>query len=805
MHRSNSSFRKNNNSRLMVKAVVCVVGIAVLFFIAFTYKNYRLKEDKAPYVQTKEVFPFLEALLEINKDGLSMEDTNKLNELRNHLAVRQNKEDDYLSFEELQIVLYVFPLKEDGLQTDYKDGSWNVGLKDWSRIVELLSDAYGNGQIILENTLVLGMSKHIEDEGRAPIGEDKIYTGKKLITNCYWNIGEYLFSNVKAVIYKDKLLTIIDYADEKGVLRNVYFSDVSNNTAHLFYGGYHMLYPMEKIENYRESKEESHTIRGIADVYFDKGTIKIGDEKDNYVHGKLLQVSDSNIEIEGYEKYQIDENMQVYKLYGELKSMSKQDMRIGYSFSDYVIEDGKIVACLMIKEDDMDYIRVLLKNSNHAGRYHKEVSGYCTQDCEWIEYEGGVEKSRTDIAKGEKFRINKEDIERSGKRIRIVPSVLSGEIILESIVRSNGTPAYRGSLEITGEESGLIVVNEVLLEDYLCKVVPSEMPSSYPKEALMAQAVCARTYAYSKMLNAGLPEYGAHVDDSAGFQVYNNIDEQPSTTEAVKATHNTIALYNDSTIGAYYYSTSCGMGSDTHIWHGSTDTPEYLHAKEIGKGEDTSGDSVSFADMEYSPKELMDEDNFSNWIHNVKDSHYESEEGWYRWTYDVLELDAEHLEKVLQTRYEANPHLILTKNGQGFENTKIQKLGEIKDIEIVKRLPGGVADELLITGEKATVKVISELNIRYVLSDGITTVIRQTGDEADASSTLPSAFIVLETIKEDDTVTGYKISGGGFGHGVGMSQNGAKNMAWTGMDYEEILTFFYPGITLKTLQFEEET
>jgi len=535
---------------------------------------------------------------------------------------------------------------------------------------------------------------------------------------------------------------------------------------------------------------------------FREGKVAIENEKEEYIHGKLLQVGETSMEVEGYGILSADENMQVYKVYGQLGSMAKNDLRIGYAFYDFVLEDGKIVACLMIKEEDMEYIRVLIKNSDMAGRNHEEVIGYCSQDCEWIEYEDGVEKSREVIPKGENFQIRKDDIQRNGKRIKIVPSVLSGQITLESVKRSDGNPSYLGSLEITGEEDGLIVINEVLLEDYLCKVVPSEMPSSYPKEALMAQAVCARTYAYAKMLQAGLPEYGAHVDDSAGFQVYNNIAEQVPTTEAVKATHNTIAVYNGEPIGTYYYSTSCGMGSDTGVWHGPGETPAYLQAKEIGTNSLGSGDGVVFTDAEFTPQGLMEEETFKKWITDVKDSHYESKEGWYRWSYRVNKLDVSHMEEVLKARYAANPNLVLTEEDGEFVSRKIEKLGDITDIKIVKRLSGGVADELLITGTKACIKVISELNIRYVLADGVTKVMRQTGDEADAVSTLPSAFILLETIKEDEEVTGYTITGGGFGHGVGMSQNGAKNMAKAGMNCEEILTFFYPGITLKTLEFE---
>ena len=142
----------------------------------------------------------------------------------------------------------------------------------------------------------------------------------------------------------------------------------------------------------------------------------------------------------------------------------------------------------------------------------------------------------------------------------------------------------------------------------------------------------------------------------------------------------------------------------------------------------------------------------------------------------------------------------MTENDEGeFVSKDIEELGDILDIKITKRIIGGVADELLIVSENAVIKVLSELNIRYVLSDGVTKVLRQTLDEVNASATLPSAFIIIDLEKEDDNVIGYKITGGGFGHGVGMSQNGAKSMAAQGKTYEEILKFFYEGIELKEL------
>ncbi len=60
-----------------------------------------------------------------------------------------------------------------------------------------------------------------------------------------------------------------------------------------------------------------------------------------------------------------------------------------------------------------------------------------------------------------------------------------------------------------GEGEGLVLINEVLMEEYLYSVVPSEMPASYPAESLKAQAVCARTYGYLHLMRPGYGNLGA--------------------------------------------------------------------------------------------------------------------------------------------------------------------------------------------------------------------------------------------------------------------------------------------------------
>ena len=93
--------------------------------------------------------------------------------------------------------------------------------------------------------------------------------------------------------------------------------------------------------------------------------------------------------------------------------------------------------------------------------------------------------------------------------------------------------------------------------------------------------------------------------------------------------------------------------------------------------------------------------------------------------------------------------------------------------------------------------MLSEYNIRYVLCDAKSVVRKQDGSETVPGTLLPSGFFVIDADyqagKAGENVVGYTLTGGGFGHGVGMSQNGAKALGEQGADYGKILSMFYPG------------
>ena len=111
------------------------------------------------------------------------------------------------------------------------------------------------------------------------------------------------------------------------------------------------------------------------------------------------------------------------------------------------------------------------------------------------------------------------------------------------------------------------MINEVGMEDYLLQVLPSEMPESFGLEALKAQAVAARTYALNDYFHSRFKKEGFHVIDDTRSQMYNNVDENPTSTKAIKETYGQVMLYEGKPIDAKYYSTSSGYGAAAHnIW-----------------------------------------------------------------------------------------------------------------------------------------------------------------------------------------------------------------------------------------------
>lgn len=586
-------------------------------------------------------------------------------------------------------------------------------------------------------------------------------------------------------------------------LKNVWITDAEADRITIFCDGEKETFFLEAETEGSDSVPAPEQMREqLADVELTDELVSAVVLKTDKFTGRVLSANENGIEIEGRGRIPLAEDYKGYRLYRELTMCTFADLTFGYANADFIQENGEICGILLAREANMEDIRVLIKASDYADILHTEVT--LTADSDFLLQYGSGENIQEELfPKGDKITIDMDSDYFVGERISIVPAVLTGRIQLLSVNRSQGIPSYRGHIELLRTAEGIAVVNELPLEEYLFSVVPSEMPASYPLEALKAQAICARTYAYGHMLRAGYPRYGAHVDDSTSYQVYNNITEADSTTTAVKETYGQMILTDEGIVAnTYYYSASCGVGTTASIWKTSeAQMLDYLKSSRLSQSPEnpvqTDDGAVAAGSTEITAEttaeELSEEESFRDFITQTHAEDYEAQEGWYRWTYTVKEIDVDRILENLKNRYEANGKLILTLKDGDYSSQNIKNFSKVTDITIVKRGPGGVADELVIATDKGTYKIISEYNIRAVLCDGVTRVVRQDGSEVSMPSLLPSAFFVIEPSHDKKNMIGYNIIGGGFGHGVGMSQNGAKNMALQGLGAEQILNFFYEG------------
>lgn len=602
---------------------------------------------------------------------------------------------------------------------------------------------------------------------------------------CSTAFAENELQEMKVYVKGDTLLTIVEVLPEDHYLGSVWVMEATEGKLDCFY--------RQTAFEAAVSTEETVSLPGreqIVDLTLRNGRIVKAQERREKIHGRLLRASAQELEIENYGVYPLAEQMEVYKLYGSLATLERADLRVGCADTDFVIEKGEIVACLVSEEAGADQIRVLLKNTAAGSNFHENIG---------ILVDGEEIKLRTG-----QMAVGERRVYRSAN--------LTDKVTVEMEGSTRADHDYRGAIECLRMEQGIAVINELPLEEYLYAVVPSEMPASYPEEALKAQAVCARTYAYRYILRAGIPELGAHVDDTTAYQVYHNIEENGASTTAVKETDGVLLTYQGEAAGNYYYSTSCGVGTDVVSWQGGNgEAVPYLQGGRISmpteeNAAQESGEEPEEAETEGSADEtpngfdaeaLRDEAAFRQFISTVQEEDLEKEEPWYRWTYEAEKLDEEELCDRLRERQKAAPANVLTKaEGDYYGSEPIKKLGKIKGIEITKRGAGGIAQELTVEAEKGTVRVLSEYNIRYVLCDRKSAVRRQDGSEAVSKTLLPSGFFVIDAVcqtgKGGEYVVGYTLIGGGFGHGVGMSQNGAKAMGEEGADYGQILSLFYP-------------
>jgi stage II sporulation protein D len=539
-----------------------------------------------------------------------------------------------------------------------------------------------------------------------------------------------------------------DTSSEINLYKNVYVTNIEDNTITAnMYGN---------IKKFNTGKIAEDVTGCLCDIIVENGKIVGVNTKTDVVSGKVLSVSQDSVEIEGYGSVKLDEDFIMYEKENSLIS-NYSSIIVGYALQDFIVADGEVCGAIKNKPLQADNIRVIIKTSGFRDIFFNEAV-FCADSGMIVET--GEESYET--APGEMVVFNPDTEDFNEGRIKLIPK--SGEIQFQSVNRGVGTPSYGGTIEVSLYDEGIVVVNEVGIEDYLKKVVPSEMPSGFNLEALKCQAVCARSYAYTELSNNYYSAYGAHIDDSIQFQVYNNSQRAESTDTAVDETAGQVLSYNGEVVKTYYYSTSCGSTTDVTLWGNTTENYPYFVAECVG-GVDRG-------------LTLTVESEFNTFIKGENEADYDYDCTLYRWSME------ESVKEI----------------SEGFVRSTGKNVGNITDIEVLERVNGGAAVKVKVTGDKGDTVIDSESAIRAAFGNANVDMNTKSGTTRYAN--LPSTFCVFEKVTEGKKLTGFKITGGGYGHGIGMSQNAANKMAES-MTYAQILEFFYRGTTLTLISSQD--
>jgi stage II sporulation protein D len=312
---------------------------------------------------------------------------------------------------------------------------------------------------------------------------------------------------------------------------------------------------------------------------------------------------------------------------------------------------------------------------------------------------------------------------------------------------------YLGSFDFLIENKKYIrPLNSISMENYLKGVVPIEMYPFWNIEALKTQAVAARTYAMS-YIKRGV------IDDTILYQVYGGYIWTPNTTRAVDETKGQVAEYNGRLIDAVYSASNGGRTeSNANAW--GTSAVPYMTIKQDP----------------YDPK--------TNWKFSFQQTQI-----------DITSLDLSKPSdwwtstKEVDSTISSNIKMWLTNNG--YANTEI-KIISIPEFSLHSVGSGGRVTKGNITVEFfAKDKVDAEGNLEKQQVSFVN--VSASKVRSIIGNRMMLSYLVNETKTENGLIS---VSGTGDGHGVGMSQWGAQNMAGAGKSYQEILKFYYPGITV---------
>lgn len=331
--------------------------------------------------------------------------------------------------------------------------------------------------------------------------------------------------------------------------------------------------------------------------------------------------------------------------------------------------------------------------------------------------------------------------------------ISAGNDLIQVTALKNNGRIYGGRLRLQPNAYGTFtLVNQVPLETYLRGVVPHEIGHQAPDNAIKAQTIIARTYALRNLRRFQVDNYQLCAD--VHCQVYYGLSNtNPRADRAIAETQGLVLTYQNELVDALYSSTTGGItASFSDVWNGE----ERPYLKPVI-------DSPRQV-WNLSQQSLADEAAFRRFI-GMKEGFNETGQKVFRWNRKgTLQELNEDLKEYLEKR-----------------RHPLADFQTIQRMEITKRSPSG----RILTMAIQTDKGILELHKNEIRS---------------CFGTPRSTLFYLEPMyDEKNQLKGYTFIGGGFGHGVGLSQFGSYNLANIGWSAEQILAFYYPGTKLQPL------
>lgn len=749
------------NKKVNVKLIFILM--AVIFVAGTIYMVYEGKKKKQ-YVSENIELSVAEGMYSINM--LFDEEIVNISDIKKEYAGMQMKGDN------IKLIL-----EKIGIENDVKDSIYHeygsdkkLTRQQWLEIVRTIIESNGLKDTVEEKEICV--YEVIEgEETDMVVSNEKIYTyfgGDK-------SVKKYVSRDTvaNAVVRGETIIYISSVQKSDNLYENVLIKETDGENIKVVLNGSERTFVATGLNE--------NLTNVVADIKLLDGKVNRLILKRDYIAGKVLAIADDGIEIEGYGKILLSEKCRYYIGYKNYEQSDKGVVVVGSERVRFVVADKIICAAILKNDENEKNIRVLLKSTGYESLFHNHVSLSCQGKYQLSYYEmnesGDREENVTVHEPEEAVEIEPNDERLKYGRIKVTPVDENGKTTIHSISRNNSSPEYRGTIEISNYDGKLVIINDISLEKYLYAVVPSEMPTSYGTEALKVQAVCARSYAISHLSDNQLSVYGAQVDDSTNYQVYNNTKENETTIEAVDQTYGEVLSYGDEIANTYFFATSCGSTTDATIW--GADGLPYVKGK-----------LLTDADCDI---DLEDNEQFSAFIKSDFQT-YDSDTSWYRWDFTMTSGQlSDSINKNLGSMCKQNPDKILVKKQDGsFVAEYIENIGNVNNIIIDKRLCGGVIDEMTIEGDRAVIKVLKQSVIRNIINPYGIDIHKHDGTSINTFSSIPSAFFTVEKVDG-----GIKFYGGGFGHGAGMSQTAVKNMIASGKNYEEILKFFYTDVEIR--------